>query len=114
MKNFLFILDPEEKEKDYDKSLEGFIGNIAIESVERELGHSLKIGEINSINIFTRIADRLGSLNYLVKTHYTAVGFAVGMAYADLVSKRNPESEKILNHLKRKLKKSGFLPKSLD
>jgi predicted phosphoribosyltransferase len=45
------------------------------------------------------------------RMNYSGMGFAVGMAYAELVSQTNDETREILDRIKRKLKKSGLLPR---
>jgi hypothetical protein len=116
MKNFLFILDPEEEEKDYDKSMEGFIGELAEEAGSNNFKEwkkwiPRKVREIRyPCNALDVASDIFSKLHLTEKGTYAAVGFAVGMAYAELVSQRNGEARKILDSIKRKLKKSGLLP----
>jgi len=127
MKNFLFILDPDEREKDYDKSMEGFIGFLADEAGSsdfkewkkwiprkvKEIDNSCEILYVAS-DIFSALSDHLNEFHLTEKRNYAAVGFAVGMAYAELISQRNDEASKILDSIKRKLKKSGLLPREKE
>jgi hypothetical protein len=115
MKNFLYILDPDEQDKEYEESLWGFIGSLADEmgSSDFKIWKKAILGrmkEIESGDLFHVSADIFSELHTMEKDNYAAVGFAVGMAYADLVSERNHGTKKILDSIKRKLKKSGLLP----
>ena len=115
-KNFLYILDPNEQEKDYDKSMEGFIGELAEEAGSNDFKEwkkwsPRKIKETDyPCEVFNSVADMFTEFLYMERTNYAGMGFAVGVAYAELVSKRNGEARKILDSIKRKLKKSGLFP----
>jgi hypothetical protein len=115
MKRFLYILNPDEENKEYDESLEGFIGCLADEAGssgfrqwKKAISETIKT--IDPGDLFHVAADIFSSFDITEKENYASVGFAVGMAYADLVSERNEEAKKILDSIKRKLKKSGLLP----
>ena len=116
MKNFLYILDPDEEKKDYDKSMEGFIGELAEEAGNNDFKKwkkwsPIKIKEIDyPCEVFNFAADMFTEFLYMERANYSGMGFAVGMAYAELVSQRNDEARKILDSIKRKLKKSGLFP----
>jgi hypothetical protein len=115
-KNFLYILDPDEEKKDYDKSMEGFIGSLAEEVGNSDFKGwkkmtSEKAKEIDyPCEVFNFAADMFADFLYMERANYSGMGFAVGMAYAELVSQKNDEARKILDSIKRKLKKSGLFP----
>ena len=115
MKNILFALDPEEEERDFGESFEGFISNLADRQVKDDFKRWAKqvaqeFKKADSLNVITGIAEDIDDFSDQKAIAYLRAGFAVGMAYADLVPKRNEETENILNPIKCKLKKSGFLP----
>lgn len=117
MENFLYILDPDEREKDYDKSMEGFIRSLAEEAGSNNFKKwkkwsSRKIKETDyPCGVFDSAEDMFTEFLYMERTNYAVMGFAVGMAYAELVSQKNDEARKVLDSVKRKLKKSGLLPR---
>jgi hypothetical protein len=116
MKNFLYILDPGEEAKDYDESMEGFIGELAEKAGSNDFKEWKKrsSGQVKEIDypcgVFYSTEEIFTEFLYMERTNYTGIGFAIGMAYAELISQRNDETRKILDSIKRKLKKSGLLP----
>lgn len=115
MENILCAVDPEEKERDYDESLEGFIGNLADEEMEEEFEEWTKqvrqtMKKTTFHGAIQAIAEDLNDLSRCRAYENRLAGFAVGMAYADLVPKRKKDAENILNPIKQKLRESGLLP----
>lgn len=117
MKNFLYIFDPDERDKEYEESMEGFIGELAEEAGSNDFKEWKKRTSIRAketdypCEVFYHAADMFTEFQNMERMNYSGMGFAVGIAYAELVSERNDETRKILDSIKRKLKKSDLLPR---
>lgn len=107
MSDFINLIDPKDRDKDFVDSLPGFIYAIGEEWMTRDhRGYWVQVRCTEDLSMHDHLSEALTS----ERSCHDEAGFMVGMAYRDLIPKTNIEVEKILNGIKRKLRESGLLP----
>jgi hypothetical protein len=117
MKDIFLAIDPESEVRKPGKSLEDFVEDLADEEVKVSFNLFAKriaeeIKKKDAHNLILDFGEEMDIFSNDKAYDYMKAGFAVGMAYADLVPTRNETTEKILNPIKARLKRSELLPSS--